>query len=149
MSSNGRRLPSGNVAPYDRLNNCKRRRKGKKIIIENGINLWLPLWVILHNSTYTRSRCVNTEKLHFEYIYRTTIIPCKWINGFIYLWSSLQELASATWQCSSEGMTLLCVSPSLHLAYWQLCPHQTQLNVVCKQVGQLEMDPHWSVELIA
>ena len=36
-------------------------------------------------------------------------------------------------------MALAWVRPSLHLAYWQLCPHQTQLNVVCKHVGQLEM----------
>lgn len=70
-------------------------------------------------------------------------------TGLLYLCNSLQELASATWQCSSEGIAFVCVSPSLHLAYWQLWPHQTQLNVVCKQVGQLEIEPHCKVELIA
>ena len=70
-------------------------------------------------------------------------------TGLLYLCKSLQELASATWQCSNEGIALVCVRPSLHLAYWQLWPHQTQLNVVCKQVGQLEIDPHCKVELIA
>ena len=105
------------------------------VIVTSGI--WFPttVWFRVTSRTAVEKKIdlisllSNKTGLYISY-------PCK----------RRQEFASATWQCSNEGIAFASASASLHFAYWQLCPHQTQLKVVCKQVGQLEIEEQSEVK---